>query len=104
MPPKVLGFLVSARIDHEWELENIVVVQGSRRNGVGRRLLEALLAEARQTNGSSVFLEVRESNVPARALYEKSGFTQAGRRRAYYQNPWEDAILYRWQPSNTISE
>ena len=93
-----------ARIDHDWELENIVVLQGARRNGVGRQLLDALLAEARQTNNSSVFLEVRESNFPARALYEKSGFIQAGSRRAYYQNPEEDAILYRWRPSDPISE
>jgi ribosomal-protein-alanine N-acetyltransferase len=57
--------------------------------------LEALLDAAHQTK-SSVFLEVRESNAPARALYENAGFKQTGRRPSYYTSPLEDAILYRW--------
>ncbi len=67
----------------------------ARRKGLGKRLLQALLDAARETK-SSVFLEVRESNAAARALYENAGFEQTGRRPSYYTSPLEDAILYRW--------
>jgi hypothetical protein len=58
-------------------------------------ILDALLASARKTNSEAVFLEVRESNEAARLFYEKSGFIQSGRRKSYYSNPLEDAVLYR---------
>ncbi|MGA1987129.1 MAG: ribosomal protein S18-alanine N-acetyltransferase [Candidatus Sulfotelmatobacter sp.] len=90
------GFLVARHVAAEWELENIVVAPSARRNGLGQRLLGALLAAARETNSSSVFLEVRESNAPARNLYEKAGFEQTGRRKSYYADPAENAILYRF--------
>ena len=91
----VCGFLVALHLDPEWELENIAVVPASRRMGLGKRLLDALLATARETNSNCVFLEVRESNTAARTLYETAGFEQTGRRASYYANPPEDAILYR---------
>lgn len=89
------GFLVARGLASEWELENIVVAPEMHRNGIGRRLLEMLLASARQENGRTILLEVRESNFPARQLYERAGFEETGRRRHYYANPSEDAILYR---------
>ncbi len=95
--PGIAGFLVARDVDQEWELENIVVAPASRRTGLGAWLLESLLAEVRATNGDSVFLEVRESNTAARALYEKMGFIQTGWRKAYYANPQEDAVLYLWK-------
>jgi [ribosomal protein S18]-alanine N-acetyltransferase len=91
----VLGFLVARHLAPEWELENIVVAPSARRQGLGNRLLNALLAAARETLSASVFLEVRESNPSARTLYEKAGFEQTGRRKSYYASPVEDAILYR---------
>jgi ribosomal-protein-alanine N-acetyltransferase len=91
----ILGFLIAHHLAPEWELENIVVAPTARRKGLGRRLLGALFAAARNTNSSSVFLEVRESNAAARALYEKAAFGQTGRRHSYYTSPLEDAILYR---------
>jgi ribosomal-protein-alanine acetyltransferase len=90
-----LGFLVARHVVPEWELENIVVTPAAQRTGIGGQLLDALIAKARQRNGESVFLEVRESNAAARSLYEKAGFAQTGRRKAYYTNPDEDALLYR---------
>ncbi len=90
----VVGFLVARPIASEWELENIAVAP-SRRQGVGRQLLNALFDRARDAGGDSVFLEVRESNAAARSLYEKAGFTSTGRRKSYYAEPPEDAILYR---------
>ena len=89
------GFLVAQQLPPEWELENIVVAPTARRIGLGMRLIQALLVKARETNSEAVFLEVRESNTAARALYEKTGFALTGRRKAYYTNPPEDAVLYR---------
>jgi ribosomal-protein-alanine N-acetyltransferase len=91
----VLGFLVALHLAPEWQLENLVVAPLSRRQGLGERLLHALLAAARKTNSKSVFLEVRESNAAARSLYEKTGFEQTGSRKSHYKNPVEDAVLYR---------
>jgi ribosomal-protein-alanine N-acetyltransferase len=91
---EVAGFLVARHLAPEWELENIAVAPEARRSGLGMQLLNALLTRARETKSESVFLEVRESNAAARALYEKAGFRQTGRRKAYYLVPAEDAILY----------
>lgn len=91
----VKGFLVARQIASEWELENIVVAADKQRRGIGRHLLDFLISTARETNGESLFLEVRESNARARRLYEAAGFRESGRRPAYYSDPVEDAILYR---------
>lgn len=91
----ILGYLVARRVDAEWELENIVVSETSRRRGVATRLLDELVAQARASSGTSIFLEVRESNQGARALYRKAGFEERGLRKSYYANPPEDAILCR---------
>jgi len=91
----VLGFLIAQHVAPEWELENIVVADADRRKGLGKQLLDALLVRARETNSDAVFLEVRESNASARALYESAGFEGSGRRKSYYGAPQEDAILYR---------
>jgi ribosomal-protein-alanine N-acetyltransferase len=89
------GFLVAQHIGPEWELENIVVAAKLSNKGIGARLLNQLLSLARETNSQSVFLEVRESNIAARKLYEKAGFQPTGRRKSYYTGPVEDALLYR---------
>lgn len=91
----LLGFLVALHIPPEWELENIVVAPSVRRKGLGKRFLAALVAAAKETHSSAVFLEVRESNAAARTLYETEGFELTGRRKFYYTNPGEDAVLYR---------
>lgn len=88
------GFLVARYVPSEWELENIVVAPAIRRMGIGRQLIDTLLVQARQTNSIAVFLEVRESNTAARSLYKKLGFMETGRRKAYYSNPSEGAVLY----------
>lgn len=90
-----LGFLVALHLPPEWELENIVVALGARRKGLGKRLLDELLVTVKKSNSTAVFLEVRESNSPARSLYEAAGFQPTGRRTSYYTNPVEDGILYR---------
>lgn len=90
----LIGFLVARHVAPEWELENIVVSASSRRKGTGTRLLNGLLAAARETNSELLLLEVRESNAPARSFYEKACFEQTGRRKLYYAAPAEDAVLY----------
>lgn len=92
---EIAGFLVARHVAREWELENIVVGPSLRRKGIGQNLLHALFQRATETNSRSVFLEVRESNDSARRLYESAGFHQTGRRKLYYSEPSEDAILYR---------
>jgi ribosomal-protein-alanine acetyltransferase len=93
--PRVLGFIVAQAIAGEWEIENIAVDASVRRRGLGKRLLMHLLEMARAKGAKSVFLEVRESNSIARSIYENASFSEAGRRKRYYENPKEDAILYR---------
>jgi ribosomal-protein-alanine acetyltransferase len=91
----LIALLVANHQGGEWELENVVVKLTFRRKGVATALLNELLTRARAANSESVFLEVRESNQAARALYLKWGFEHAGRRKGYYSSPAEDAILYR---------
>lgn len=93
---RIVGFLIAHDIAGEWELENIAVAGESRRRGIGRELLESLLRAARSNATQCVLLEVRESNIAARKLYERRGFQQYGRRKSYYVNPSEDAVLYRF--------
>ena len=83
-PTRVQAFLVAQHIPPEWELENIVVAPTARREGLGSRLVQHLLSIARKSNSDAMFLEVRESNIAARRLYEKLGFRENGRRKAYY--------------------
>jgi ribosomal-protein-alanine acetyltransferase len=97
---RVLGFLIANQIGHEWELENIVVAPASRRKGLATRLSTAFLNRVRETNSEQVFLEVRESNQPARAFYLRLGFEESGRRKLYYSSPQEDAVLYRLAPNS----
>ena len=93
--PNLLAFLVAHRLDAEWELENIVVAATTRRQGLGTRLLKEFISHVQAEHGSSIFLEVRDSNHNARNLYRKLGFDEAGLRKRYYAKPPEDAILCR---------
>ena len=92
---RVQGFIVGRAVSEDWEIENIAVAGVARRRGLGTRLLEEFIDLARGRGAQSVFLEVRESNRAARRLYEKYAFVEAGRRRHYYREPEEDAMVYR---------
>jgi ribosomal-protein-alanine N-acetyltransferase len=93
---EVVGFIVGKQIDHECEIENIAVSGAARRRGLGTRLLGEFLELVQRQGGREIWLEVRESNVAARALYEKWAFVEAGRRRAYYEDPAEDALILKF--------
>ena len=90
----VQGFVIGRALGQECEIENIVVAGPARRRGLGAHLVGELLDLARSSGANRVFLEVRESNLAARRLYEKLAFVESGRRKRYYQNPPEDAIVY----------
>jgi ribosomal-protein-alanine N-acetyltransferase len=91
----VLGFLVARVVDREWEIENFAVAGAAQRRGLGAQLLGEFLDLARAEGASAVFLEVRESNQAARALYERWAFAVSGKRARYYREPEEDALIYR---------
>jgi [ribosomal protein S18]-alanine N-acetyltransferase len=95
---EVVGYVVMWLVADEAELANLAVAPGRRRVGIGRFLLDSAMAEALARGAKSLHLEVRESNVAARALYGGRGFLAVGRRPAYYRNPTEDALLLRYQP------
>jgi [ribosomal protein S18]-alanine N-acetyltransferase len=95
----VQGFIAGRVLGEEWEIENIAVAEPARRRGLGTRLLGGFLDMARGRGALTVFLEVRESNLAARRLYEKWAFVQSGRRKLYYREPEEDAIVFRLGPA-----
>jgi ribosomal-protein-alanine acetyltransferase len=88
------GFVIARINGQDCELENILVADNARRQGMGSTLLQALIADARRQRAARIFLEVRQSNAGARAFYEKFGFALDGRRKSYYSNPAEDALAY----------
>jgi ribosomal-protein-alanine N-acetyltransferase len=91
---EVRGFICANALSNEWEIENIVVDAEFLRRGIADALLRALIQRAKNEAASAILLDVRESNLPARRLYEKYAFRELGRRRMYYKDPLEDAILY----------
>ena len=88
----VVGYLAYEQIIDEGSIVEIAVHPAYRRQGIARKLIE----EAVEDNSpKEIYLEVRESNLPALGLYESLGFTQIGVRKAYYDNPKENAIIMR---------
>jgi ribosomal-protein-alanine N-acetyltransferase len=92
---KVGGYVVALDAADEGEILNLAVAPGSRRTGLGRALVEAILGVLKDRAVGQVYLEVRESNAPARSLYAAQGFREVGRRKGYYRRPVEDAIVLR---------
>ena len=90
------GYCVLLHVLDEGEIANIAVDPARRGRGIAGRLLDDALAAAVQLELSRVFLEVRESNTAARALYVSRGFRPVGRRSGYYQRPDEDALVLQW--------
>ena len=88
----IAGFLVSRDLAGEREILNVAVSPVHRRLGLARELVHAELARP----AAAWFLEVRESNRPARNLYIREGFREVGKRPGYYENPPESAIVMRF--------
>ncbi|MDE3053956.1 MAG: ribosomal protein S18-alanine N-acetyltransferase [Gemmatimonadota bacterium] len=92
---RVLGYVVAIFAADEGEIANLAVAPDAQGRGLGGGLLDAALAEAERRGARVLYLEVRESNHAARALYRSRRFEEAGRRRGYYRRPVEDALLLR---------
>jgi ribosomal-protein-alanine N-acetyltransferase len=88
---EVLGYLVCSRYDQVWHLMNVAVAPERRRGGVARGLIEQLVEESGRRLPFT--LEVRVSNRPAIAMYERLGFRSEGVRPRYYQDNGEDALI-----------
>ncbi|MBO7184391.1 MAG: ribosomal protein S18-alanine N-acetyltransferase [Oscillospiraceae bacterium] len=91
----VLGYIGSQISFPEADVMNVAVYPDSRRRGIAAILVEALVRHLRSMDCTSLTLEVRASNAPAIALYEKMGFALVGRRPNYYRHPKEDALIMR---------
>ena len=91
----VLGYVGSQSVPPDCDILNLAVAHGARRRHIGRQLLQALLEALHSRGIERVFLEVRPTNAPARALYAAFGFEEVGRRKGYYVNPIEDALILR---------
>jgi ribosomal-protein-alanine N-acetyltransferase len=91
----VVGYCIMLQAADEAEIANIATATAVRGQGVGGRLLDDALAVAKLSGVVAMFLEVRETNTAARALYASRGFRAVGRRRSYYKHPVEDALVLR---------
>lgn len=91
----VVGYVGSQTVMGETDMMNIAVHPDYRRQGIARSLIDALLQGLKERKSHCLTLEVRASNVPAIALYWELGFLEAGRRKNYYRNPKEDALILR---------
>ncbi len=90
---KIIGYIIYWHLRNEVQISNIAISPEYRQMGVAEGVLRKVLVEMCRKNAEFVFLEVRPSNLIARNLYEKLGFTILGLRKGYYRNPSEDAIV-----------
>jgi len=91
----LLGFAVGVVTGDSAELESVAVRGDARRRGVGRALCDAVAEWCRSQGATALELEVRAASAGAMALYEGLGFVSVGRRREYYREPVDDAVLMR---------
>ena len=92
---KILGYAGMFLTIPEAQIANIAVSPEARRRGIGRFLIRGLVREAAEAGAEVMFLEVREHNTGAIALYEQEGFVLVGMRKNYYDNPQENGFIYR---------
>lgn len=100
---RVLGYVVAWFAGGQGEIANLAVDPDVRGQGIGSALLDSALEEAKRYRVDEVFLEVRSSNLRARQLYESRGFSEVGRRRRYYRQPVEDAVILRRTEPATVN-
>ena len=97
---EVVGYIGSQSSIDESDVMNVAVHPDWRRQGIAEQLIENLIGELKNRGSKALMLEVRASNAPAIALYEKLGFRQVGLRKNYYRNPKEDALILRKEWEN----
>ena len=89
----VCGYVGSQTVLDETDMMNIAVHPDCRRKGIAAALIAELVSRLKARGSRILRLEVRESNLPAIALYKAMGFTQLGLRKNYYRNPKENALI-----------
>ena len=89
----VCGYVGSQTVLDETDMMNIAVHPDCRRKGIAAALITELVSRLKARGSRVLRLEVRESNLPAIALYKAMGFTQLGLRKNYYRNPKENALI-----------
>lgn len=99
---QTIAFLAARIAADQAEILNIAVLPAFRRKHIASALLAASFERFRRSAVSRVFLELRESNSAARALYQRHGFVLSDRRKSYYQNPAEDALCMHSDLSSAI--
>ena len=97
---EVVGYIGSQTCCDETDMMNVAVHSQHRRKGIAEALVLALVEALKEAGSHCLTLEVRASNEPAKALYERLGFGQVGRRPNYYRNPKEDALILRKEWEN----
>lgn len=90
---RLVAYVIARLIAPEAEIYRVAVRADKRRRGIGYRLLDYAIKTERGRGLESVFLEVRESNAPARNLYRSHGFREIGERKNYYKDPTENAVI-----------
>ncbi|MBQ8547666.1 MAG: ribosomal protein S18-alanine N-acetyltransferase [Lachnospiraceae bacterium] len=91
----LLGYCVLLCTGEEADITNVCTAPEARGKGVATGMMTALMEEGRSRGVVEFFLEVRESNTPARGLYTKLGFEEIGLRKNYYEEPREHAVLMK---------
>ena len=91
----VVGYIVARCVADEGEILNLAVGDRYQRRGIGRALVRAALESLAASGAETVYLEVRESNDAARRLYQGLGFEILARRKNYYRQPEEAALVLR---------
>ena len=92
---RVAGYIGSQTVMDETDMMNVAVHPDFRRKGIAQALINKLVEQLKARGSRCLTLEVRASNTPAITLYEQLGFSEIGRRRNYYRNPREDALILR---------
>ena len=92
---RIIGYANLRDLDGEGDLMSICVTGDMRRRGCGKLLMDRVMSYAAAKEMKTIYLEVRESNAPARAMYGIYGFEPYARRKRYYTEPVEDAIIYK---------
>lgn len=90
---EIIGYCGFLFVLDEAEIPNVCVKASARQKGVGKKMMSFLLEEATKLGLAVLYLEVRESNVAARRLYESLGFIENGIRKNFYEQPTENAVL-----------
>lgn len=95
---KLCGYAALRVLAGEGEIQRIAVFPEYRRLGIGRKLMEAMVAFSESQGAPDMTLEVRAGNIPAITLYKSYGFAEEGLRKGYYHDPLEDALIM-WRRS-----